>query len=97
MNADVSESRVFCAYCHIGSLRPHRATYARWHDGQFVIMPGVPAWHCDFCGEILYDNGALTRLVLLLGPESDLEDQQRWRAAGLEENREADLGDRRRA
>ncbi len=96
MNEDTSESREFCVTCHAGSLWPHRATYARWHDGQFVIMPGVPAWRCDFCGETFYDDEALIRLSLLLGPESDLDEERQWRTTGLEGGQEPGLGDRRR-
>lgn len=59
-------------------------------------MPGVPAWYCDFCGEMVYDGEIMMRLVMLLGPESDLEDQRRWRVTGREEDWAADFGDRRR-
>jgi YgiT-type zinc finger domain-containing protein len=96
MNGDAGGAHEFCDGCHIGSLRPYRATYARWHDGQFVVVQGVPAWRCDYCGDTFYDDEALSRLALLLGPESDMEDQRRWRATGLDEDREVGLGNRRR-
>lgn len=95
MNKEGDDSREFCDVCHIGSMRPQRAIYARWHDGQFVVVPGVPALRCDFCGDILFDENALTQLVLLLGPESGVSDQYQRRASGLDENQETGLRDRR--
>jgi len=96
MNIEVDRESEFCEGCHVGSLRPYRAPYARWHNGQFVVAPRVPAWRCDYCGETFYDDDALTRLFLLLGPESDMEDERRWRATGLDEDRRPELGNRRR-
>ena len=95
MKTNHKESEEFCGYCHVGSLHPDRATYARWHDGQFVILPGVAAWRCDFCGEIFYDNEVMSRLVLLLGPESDMGDEREWYRAGLGSEGERGLGGRR--
>ena len=85
----------FCKVCHVGSSQPHRVTYARWHSGEFILMPGMPAWRCDFCGDTFYDHGALAQLALLLGPDDDMEDQQQWRATGLEEMQKPEFGDRR--
>ena len=97
MNPEPEPTRQFCQVCHVGSLHPHHATYARWHDGQFIIIPNVPAWQCDVCGDTFYDPQALTRLTLLLGPESDTNDQRRWRGLGLDDSPPPGLGDRRRA
>ena len=96
MNADKDRSTEFCNICHIGSPRSHRATYARWHYGQFIVLSGMPAWRCDVCGDTFYDDQALARLFLLLGPESAAEGQHDWRAVGLEGHREPGLGDRHR-
>lgn len=96
MNKDAGEAKEFCQGCHIGSFQPARTTYARWHDGEFVIVPRVPAWRCDYCGDTFYDDEALTRLILLLGPESDVQTEQPWRATGLDDSSEAGLGDRHR-
>jgi predicted RNA-binding Zn-ribbon protein involved in translation (DUF1610 family) len=41
MNGDENETEEFCTSCHIGVLRLHRTTYTCWHDGQFIVMPGV--------------------------------------------------------
>lgn len=88
----MNQDQPFCTYCHIGSLQPCQATFARWHEGQFIVMPGMSAWRCDFCGEMVYDRDVLNRLALLLGTESCLEDQRRGRAPGLDENWEVNLG-----
>ena len=96
MDREENETEEFCTSCHIGVLRLHRTTYTCWHDGQFIVMPGVWVWCCDFCGDSFYDDEFLTRLVLLLGPEANLEMQRKWRTPGLDENWGADVGDRRR-
>ena len=94
MKTDDNISREFCEGCHIGTMQPCRATYAQWHNGQFVVVPGMPAWRCDFCGDTYYDNEALTRLVLLLGPETGSEHERRRRATGLDDSFGDGLGDR---
>jgi YgiT-type zinc finger domain-containing protein len=94
MSEDDNESREFCESCHVGSLRPYHTIYAHWHSGEFVIVPGVPAWRCDFCGDTFFDNEALSRLVLLLGLDSNTGGQRRWRTTGLEESGVKELGDR---
>ena len=91
-----NNTRQFCEMCHIGSLQPFRTAYARWHAGVFVIMPGMPAWRCDYCGDTFYDDDALQRLTLLLGPESRSHGKKRWPTSGVEENTDPGLGDRRR-
>jgi YgiT-type zinc finger domain-containing protein len=95
MNNDADEPKEFCEVCHTGSMRPLRLPYAHWYDGQLVIVPGMRAWCCDFCGETVYDEYALARLALLLGPDANSEDQRRRRTPGLDENRAEGLGDRR--
>ena len=87
----------FCSSCHVGKLRASRTTYAHWHGDEFIVVPGLPAWRCDYCGDAFFDNDALTQLVLLLGTESMLE-AQRWpRTTGLEKGGENSLGEGRRA
>jgi YgiT-type zinc finger domain-containing protein len=96
MDIVAAETIEFCESCHVGRLLPYRATYAHWHEGEFIVVPGVPAWRCDYCGDAFYDNEALARLVLLLGPESVPGDHKRRRTAGLEGSVGEGLGDRRR-
>jgi YgiT-type zinc finger domain-containing protein len=59
-------------------LQPHRTTYAHWHGEHFVVLPNVPAWRCDFCGETFYDLEILGQLRTLLGPETGLDLQDHW-------------------
>jgi YgiT-type zinc finger domain-containing protein len=94
MSINGEEAKQFCEGCHIGSLQPYRTTYAHWHYGQFIIVPGVPSWRCDFCGDTFYDEDALSRLALLLGPESASGNQRRWRTTGLDESAGEGLADR---
>jgi YgiT-type zinc finger domain-containing protein len=96
MTGDENSTSEFCESCHVGSLQACRATYARWHDGDFVVLPGVPAWRCDYCGDTFYDREALRRLVLLLGPESSPEVETQRRATGFEDSDDLGLTDRRR-
>ncbi len=91
----MNTSKTFCSNCYIGSLRPSRTTLSRWHEGQLIVLPGVSADRCDFCGEIFYDQDVLTRLALLLGSEVNLKDRRYERAAGLDENWKVTLGRRR--
>jgi YgiT-type zinc finger domain-containing protein len=96
MSRETNEPQQYCDNCRVGSLQPCRATYARWHNGQFVVLSGVSAWRCDLCGDTSYDSEALTRLILLLGPESELEVDRPWRGTTLDGGSEASFGDRRR-
>ena len=59
-----------CATCHIGTLHLNKATYAAWHADQFVVVPALPTWVCDVCGERTYDDAALDQLLSLIGPAS---------------------------
>jgi YgiT-type zinc finger domain-containing protein len=98
MEKETGESlEFFCSSCHIGKLQPHRTTFTHWHAGDLVVVPGVQAWRCDYCGDAFFDNEALGRLVLLLGPETTSSDTQQRRARGLEGGSGEGLSDRRRA
>ncbi len=65
-----------CTSCHIGHLQPRRVTYLLPFDNQLVTMPGVPAWLCDACGELTYDEIVLEQLNMLLGIDAELEPDQ---------------------
>jgi YgiT-type zinc finger domain-containing protein len=57
-----------CEVCHIGSMHLLQATYTTWCQGQFVVVPGIDAWHCDVCGEFWHEPELVARIeVLLLG------------------------------
>lgn len=97
MERDTGESFGFCSSCHVGKLKAHRTTFTHWFSGELVVVPGVQAWRCDYCGDAFFDNETLGRLVLLLGPETTSSDTQRRHATGLDEGLGGNLGDRRPA
>lgn len=58
-----------CDICHIGTRRPRRTTVTYWLGGELVLMPNVPVWVCDVCGDVEYEAESITRLEMLLGIE----------------------------
>ena len=65
-----------CLTCHIGTLQRKLAPYAGWHGDNFVVIPALPAWLCDVCGERMYDQAALDTLLSLIGPPSPISDEE---------------------
>jgi YgiT-type zinc finger domain-containing protein len=59
-----------CSNCHIGTLRRKAGPYAARHGNDLVVIPSLPAWVCDVCGERTYDAAALDMLLSLIGPPS---------------------------
>jgi YgiT-type zinc finger domain-containing protein len=55
-----------CPVCHIGSIRERRVTYTQMHEGQLVVIQGVPALVCGFCGEKWFDTDVMDGLQRLL-------------------------------
>ncbi|RMH00391.1 MAG: YgiT-type zinc finger protein [Chloroflexi bacterium] len=60
-----------CEQCRIGRYRSTCATYVQWHEGQIMVIPNAPAYHCDVCGHFFYDNGFLSKLNYLLDRFAD--------------------------
>lgn len=55
-----------CNLCHVGNVREENLTYTEWYEEELVVVPGVPARVCDYCGEKEYDPfvvGTLRRLL----------------------------------
>ena len=65
-----------CKSCHIGHLQPKRVTYLLPFEDTLVTVPHMPAWLCDACGELIYDQQVLQQLDMLLGLDADLEPDQ---------------------
>ncbi len=63
-----------CLTCRIGTLQRKLAPYAGWHGGEFVVIPTLPAWLCDVCGERTYDQATLDSLLSLIGPPLPMPD-----------------------
>ncbi|MCD6553209.1 MAG: hypothetical protein DRI52_11115 [Chloroflexi bacterium] len=59
-----------CPICHIGSIRERQVTYTQMHEGHLVVIQGVPALVCDFCGERWFDTKTVNGLQRLLWSES---------------------------
>ncbi|MCS6963139.1 YgiT-type zinc finger protein [Thermoflexus sp.] len=60
-----------CPNCRIGYMRPHRITYAGYHGDLFIVVPNMPAYICDVCGNRQYDEEALMQLIPLIGPRGE--------------------------
>ena len=59
----------YCDVCRLGVITQGKMAYTTWVDGMLVIVPDVPVWTCDVCGDYEYDALVLARLEALLGPE----------------------------
>lgn len=64
-----------CPTCRIGTLQRKMTPYAGWRGDEFVVIPALPAWLCDVCGERTYDQAALDSLLSLIGPPSPMSDE----------------------
>jgi YgiT-type zinc finger domain-containing protein len=76
-----------CSNCHIGTLQRKMGTYAARHAEQFVVIPSLPIWICDVCGERTYDGVVLNQLLPLIGLPMTMADQSS--AAGLHPSADA--------
>ena len=57
-----------CPKCHAGVLRPRELTYFTMLDEHLITVPKFPAWVCDICDYVEYDERALGWLYTLLSP-----------------------------
>ncbi len=58
-----------CNVCHIGILALRYTTYARRIDNQLVLLPNLPVWVCDVCGEVIPEADTVGRIEMLFGLE----------------------------
>ncbi|NPA92148.1 MAG: YgiT-type zinc finger protein [Chloroflexi bacterium] len=63
-----SEPTYPCPKCHAGVLRPRELTYFTRLGDELIAVPKFPAWVCDICGYVEYDERALSWLYTLLSP-----------------------------
>lgn len=63
-----------CDTCHIGTLNARRTTVTYWVGKHLVIMPNVPVWVCDVCGDFEYEMETIARLEMLLGIKPSFSD-----------------------
>jgi YgiT-type zinc finger domain-containing protein len=59
-----------CPVCHIGSMRERRVTYTQVYKDQLIVIQGMPAMVCDFCGERWFDTEKVDGLQRLLRSDS---------------------------
>ena len=59
-----------CPECQAGHMHRTYVAYFTWLGDELISVPDFPAWSCDLCGRCEYDENALTRLTLLLSPNS---------------------------
>jgi YgiT-type zinc finger domain-containing protein len=60
-----------CEQCHIGHYRSMTAPYLDWYDSQIMVVPHVPAYVCDVCGQMHYDANFINILQYLLDQFDD--------------------------
>jgi YgiT-type zinc finger domain-containing protein len=56
-----------CPRCQMGYLQPVLSTYTRVHNHMLLSVPDVPAWKCDICQYLEYDDTALIEIEALVG------------------------------
>lgn len=56
-----------CPRCHLGALAAKGVTYSAVYRGALFSVPEVPAWQCDICAYIEYDDNVMARLEGLVG------------------------------
>jgi len=59
-----------CRECQAGVVRPQYITYFTWLNDELITVPDFPAWICDVCGRREYDQRAISRLTMLLNPNT---------------------------
>lgn len=60
-----------CEYCHIGHYELTFSSYIHWYKGKIMVIPNAPAYSCDICGHMEYDENFLQKLNHLLNRFSE--------------------------
>jgi len=55
-----------CNRCRIGRLQAITTPYLTKINGHIMVMPDIPAYHCDMCGLVRYDQQFLVNIEKLL-------------------------------
>ena len=69
---DNAEAKRICPVCHVGRIVARRTAHTEWRDGELIVVPGITADICDFCGETAFHDDQLWRLDQLLRYGTDL-------------------------
>jgi YgiT-type zinc finger domain-containing protein len=59
-----------CLYCQ-GELVQKKVSYTATRRGYHLIIDDVPAWVCDQCGEVLFDEETVRAIQEMLGELGD--------------------------
>jgi YgiT-type zinc finger domain-containing protein len=62
-----------CEYCHIGHYELSFSPYVHWYHGKIMVIPNAPAYSCDICGHMEYDENFLQKLNHLLNRFAEVE------------------------
>lgn len=56
-----------CPVCGVGRLTLTRRTYVHLYGQTLIQAPNVPAWMCDACRLVIFDQDAVGRIDLMVG------------------------------
>ncbi len=60
-----------CIECQTGVHQLRHITFFAWLDDDLITVPNFPAYVCDVCGRLEYDNKSIFWLNSILNPTSD--------------------------
>jgi hypothetical protein len=55
-----------CNHCRIGRLHAIKTPYLSEVHGHIMVVPDSPAFHCDMCSQITYDEAFLKSIQDLI-------------------------------
>ncbi|MCA9923533.1 MAG: YgiT-type zinc finger protein [Anaerolineales bacterium] len=55
-----------CSRCRIGRLQTISTPYLTKINGHIMVVPDSPAYHCDMCGSVRYDEQFLENIEQLV-------------------------------
>lgn len=65
-----------CEICQIGTRHRRLTTMTYWIGNQIALVPSVPVFVCDMCGDVEYDLDVLARLETVFGPGSSFAEPE---------------------
>lgn len=60
-----------CEECHIGIYRPSPVPFLHLLGGRMMVVPDAPAYVCDVCGDVYYDDDFTSKVQYLLDRLAD--------------------------
>lgn len=57
-----------CELCGVGRITPIKAPYVMRLGKSVLVMPDAPAYGCDMCRQVVYDDIFLYNLHHLIAP-----------------------------